>query len=118
METQKETPMVALPRMLGVEETEKYNYKVSDEELWTIWKENDENYTDTAEAIMQKTGMHYSKQAVEQRVKRLKKAETKEKEELIKKAKQRVRDAVFQNQDGKLSLRASLNVLNNLKKYT
>ena len=83
-----------------------------------ILKENANNYQHTADAIAKQLGISYTKQAAEQRAKRIKLKETKEKEELIKIAKQRLREAVLQNNDGKLSVRIAKQILDNPKKYT
>jgi hypothetical protein len=49
--------------------------------------------------------------------KRLKAEETREKEELIKKAKERVKEALY-DKDGKVSLRTALYILKNSQKFT
>jgi Ni,Fe-hydrogenase I large subunit len=100
------------------DETEKYNYKISREEFIAILKENNGDFQKTADAIVKKTGMPYTKQAAQARAKRLKTEDAIEKEELIKKAKEIVKHAIYQNNDAKMSLRVALSILKNPKKLT
>ncbi len=55
------------------DESEKYNYKLTDEEFLVILKENYCLYQDTADAIILKYGIPYTRQAARQRAKRFEK---------------------------------------------
>jgi len=99
------------------EENEKYNYKISKEEFLAIYKENNGSPAKTAEAVRKKFKMSYTKQAAEQMANRLKAEETKEEEELIKKAKQVLKEAV-DSKDERIRVRIAMQILKNSKKST
>lgn len=117
MEATTQNGLYKLPENAN-KETEKYKYKISREEFAAILKENDGNFENTAAAISEKFSIHYSKQAAHAMAKRLKTEEAKEKEELIRKAKEVVKQAIYQNKDEKMSLRTALSILKNPKKFT
>lgn len=101
-----------------IDEPEKYNYKLTDEEFWAILKENFCLYSDTAHSITQKFGFPYSRQAVEQRAKRFEKEIERYKAEMRDLAHRTVFDAIKQDKNMNLRYRASLYMLDKIDKDT
>lgn len=116
METIKESNLPNTPENRG--ETEKYNNKISREDFTAMLNENDGNFEDTAKAIAAKYNTHYTRQAAEAMAKRIKTEETEENEELIRMAKEVVKQALKQNADEKMRLRTAFSILKNPKKFT
>jgi hypothetical protein len=106
METQKETQMIVLNG--NTQETEKYNYKLTEEQFHTILRENKYIPSRTARAIRQRYNITISRQAV--RLRAMKYAEEKRqyKEEILDMVEGAIFDALEQDKDLKLKYRAAL----------
>ena len=89
-------------------ESEKHNYKLTDEDFIEIYNHNFGLYTQTARMIEEKYGIKYSRQSVWERSRALHERLTDQNKEMIDEAKTMLFKAITQNSDLKTKLRASL----------